>query len=320
MEEVYKKFGLVGWGQKELEKYVYLNDIKDMYTALMNPPDAIVPAVETWLNTKHMPSEILQMLNLPGLGINCQKVFDQIQTYKQFKDAVKNFSWLGYFKSYGKGFTDADLKFKELTEALYKQNGDFNAIRNVFTGRYRIDIPEHTWDEFNESLFKAGLKELMVFQFNFYGTNSGIMAEKVYGILLDYWEDIDRIFNRVECLVDNREEIPIVITGDIVLTADRNNEAFPEKEDFVNYLNEESRPLNIRFNLCQRIKTAPFIIADYESTTRKYREGVATGRLYNSYELLSAIRTLINSGILDNETADKKIEGIKIIINKSRNG
>jgi hypothetical protein len=146
------------------------------------------------------------------------------------------------------------------------------------------------------------------------------MAEKVYGILLDYWEDIDRIFNRVECLVDNREEIPIVITGDIVLTADRNNEAFPEKEDFVNYLNEESRPLNIRFNLCQRIKTAPFIIADYESTTRKYREGVATGRLYNSYELLSAIRTLINSGILDNETADKKIEGIKIIINKSRNG
>lgn len=318
-EEIYKKFGLVGWGQIEIEKYIYLNGIGDMYTALINPPQPIASAVENWLNTKHTSTEILQILNLPGLGINCQKVFDKIQTYEHFKECIKNFSWLGYFKEYDRNFAEVDLKFKDLTEALYKKNGDFNAIRAVFIKKYKMDIPQTTWQSFNEALFRAGLKELMVFQFNYYGTNSGIMADKVYNILLSYWSDIDRIFNRVECLVDNREEVPIVITGDIVLTADENNESFVEKEDFVRFLNNESMGLNIRFNLCQRLKTAPFIIADYESTTRKYREGASTGRLYNSYELVSAVRTLTNSGILDNETVDKKIEGLKILIDKSRN-
>ena len=96
-------------------------------------------------------------------------------------------------------------------------------------------------------------------------------------------------------------DIDVVITGRVTPFGQSMTKA-----EFINLCNKKARLKNgfplFEIRMTTAIKTTDFIIADYESNTAKYREGVARGVLISSTDFLKRLEARI-------EKENEKLEG-----------
>ena len=187
---------------------------------------------------------------------------------------------------------------------LYGAKGEiyYDALHQIFSKRYtlgelikNLSIPaldttaKRIFDVYTSTNM---LKEAM----EKYGTlnvldNLGIHDRKVAYYIETYFEDmieVEKLFKRnIKYVVG--DTIDIVVTGSVAPEG-----MVMSRKEFVEYLNAISLDSNglqlFNFNECTAVKTAPYIVADQPSGSRKYKEGLARGVLITSTELVSKVK------------------------------
>lgn len=117
-------------------------------------------------------------------------------------------------------------------------------------------------------------------------------------ILDSYWQEMDLITDLVEVVPASRTIIKIVMTGEVTLVKDSQGNRV-SKDRFIMLLNDIVRPAGVAFERSEAVESVPFIVADVESTHRKYLAGKRRGNLITSEMLLSVCRGIIEDYYTD---------------------
>lgn len=110
-----------------------------------------------------------------------------------------------------------------------------------------------------------------------------------------YIEDIVLISSLLESSIRQQglQRLPIAITGSV-----RPDGVPKTKSEFIDLLNSTACTKDgiqlFEFSLSSALKSVSYIVADYRSSSRKYKEGEARGVLISSTQLLNIIRELVN--------------------------
>lgn len=277
---LYKRFDSNGIGNTVAEQYIKDNHIRNIVDALKRPPEQIADKVLLWAVQPHRSAEILQMMQLPGLGITCEKLMGDYPSWKDFTEVVI-FNGMNMYFTWNQ--IEVNMKFLRKLYSCYvnRANVDFNAVKGVLKSAFNHEMKFANWDEFYLATRDEGLT--LICQNAITGT--GKAAETVKETLLTFWDDITEMFEFCKC--DDRpvEVFPIVITGDILKVRKPDGGMF-ERQEFIDYLNTFSRRKGIVYRDSHALKGTEFIVADTPSNTAKYRAGLESGKLITSDKLL----------------------------------
>lgn len=119
-------------------------------------------------------------------------------------------------------------------------------------------------------------------------------------ILYSYSEEMKLATEVVQVVPASKTIIKIVMTGEVSLVRDSQGKRVT-KDRFIMLLNDIVRPAGVAFERSEAVESVPFIVADSESTHRKYLVGKRRGNLITSELLLSVCRDIIDeyySGVI----------------------
>lgn len=286
---LYKRFDSNGIGNVVAEQYIKENEIRNIVDALKRPPEQIADKVIQWVIQPHRSAEILQMMQLPGMGVTCEKLMEEYPSWNDFTMIVI-FNGLNYYFLENK--VEVSMGF---LRALYKcmcnsAKNPFDTLKSIVKAQLNHELLFNSWDELYLYARDAGLEIICINAI----PGSGKAAEGVKDTLLTFWDDITEMYQFCKC--DDRpvQVHPIVITGDILRVRKPDGGMF-ERQEFIDYLNTFSRRSGIVYRDSHALKGTEFIVADTPSNTAKYRAGLESGKLITSDALLQMYREGIES-------------------------
>ena len=202
------------------------------------------------------------------------------------------------------GFLLPIVRDKWIPEVLYGARGEvyFQALTHILSRKYtlgtvikNLSIPklektaEKIFDYYpSTQILENDIRERGTLRVL---CDLGIQDVKVAYYLETYFEDIksmESIFlHAIKHVVG--ETISIVITGSVVPDG-----VVMSRKEFVEYLNDlatDSKGVQVLdFKECSAVKTAPYIVADSPSSSRKYRAGLERNVLITSTDLANIAR------------------------------
>lgn len=101
-----------------------------------------------------------------------------------------------------------------------------------------------------------------------------VLPHQIKDTIRDYYQDLSEVTNLVKTVPESQHVIKIAATGGITSVKDDSGRA-PTREQFIRHLNNITRDAGIEFVQSSSYNSLSFVLADYPSSSAKYREGVS---------------------------------------------
>lgn len=279
---VYTRYDSKGIGPATVYKYLEDNQIKNMYEALIRPPQLIQAQIQEWFNTPHNIGEVLYMLNLPGQGETIKSYFTKVADSKRFIHDIYTLA-IGQLMRYNGRTLDAQ-GMRRLVDLYFQL--DFDSFKASFN-KLSIDLECETKDEFDFHMFKNG-----VYWYLTKGIPDGKAetARDLAETLAYYRNEFIHLLSTVKIDTPVSVICKIVITGDI-LNVTKSDGTYYEREEFVAFLNTFTRPRGQMLVNSSALKSCDYVIADTPSSTNKYKAGKADNKLITSDAFLALVKS-----------------------------
>lgn len=291
--EICKQF-ITGIGPEKAKEMTLSYHYRNIYDAINLSPVYIRDCIEGWLKQPHYIGEIIEFLKLPGIGNISKDLFDNIESMQEMKNNLLLYGMRElHTRTFQRPYTDET--YKKLIESF---NSNY---KNIVAYIKRIEDTGHPLGCKTPRNFLDGLRTLGMIRYIRSRIGGDKNSIRVALTLMDYWEEIESVLHLASVknvIVDIQ---PIVITGDILRAKYPNGDSFSSKEAYVAYLNTIAEKVGIMYKLGSALKSTRFIVADTDTPTRKYQEGLATNKLVTSDVLLAAHQKLIDDKLTNKE-------------------
>lgn len=279
---VYRRYDAKGVGPALVSKYLRDNNIKNMYEALVRPPQLVQKPIQEWFDTPHSIGEVIKMLNLPGQGDTVTGFFTNVSDSKRFIHDVYSLA-IGQELRVNELYLDAS-KVRKVTDLYFTL--DFEVFKEKFL-KYGVDLECETKEELDFVLFKNGLYWYMT---KGLGGSRAETARVLAETLAYYRDEFIFLLSRVKIDKPIAETCKIVITGDIINVV-KDDGTYYDRDEFVAYLNKFTRPRGVLLLNSTALKSCDYVIADTPSNTNKYRAGKAENKLITSDVFLALVKS-----------------------------
>lgn len=282
--KVYTYFGKTNFGPQSAYDYVLGMSITTIPDAMKRCPEDIKDNINRWINTPHTLGQVIELLAIPNIGTKAHKMMNGIPDWNTFTRCIEAYGViivLAQCGIHGKLNVEWWTKMKRLVELGCSWEKWSNVIKSNSATK---TMPYNSFNEFNAAITIYGLKEIFRLQLGGTGRDGEDRAEDFFL----YMDEIKELSKMIVSFIGNVTTQKLVITGDIVNVTKPDGTPY-ERLEFVNFINTLAIKYNIQFENSTALKTTNYIIADYPSSTRKYREALASGKLISSDKFIELI-------------------------------